>query len=249
MADRYRQRPAAGAPVLRPAVPGAARRAALAPATCGVAPPTTHGCSCDLDSARALGEPGQHSLRSSHRAHPRLLARIARGGDAAVRDHVALFCVDGPREPEEVLARPLEVRPSIRASRLVRPGRTFGRCSCLPRSIDDPAMLAQLIAVLGPNLSWLLPGAAVLVVIVFPMPRRGPNSSSRDVWRGFKYAPRQAVLSRAGGRCEGAVFVAWGRCSSAAVQVDHGFPWSRGGPTVVSNGRRCAPSTTAPRAP
>ena len=99
------------------------------------------------------------------------------------------------------------------------------------------AMVAEVAAILNPNLWWLLPGAAVLAVIAFPMPRRGPSSSVRDVWRGFKYAPRQSVLSRAGGRCEGAAFVAWGRCSSPAVQVDHVFPWSRGGPTVVSNGQ------------
>ena len=99
------------------------------------------------------------------------------------------------------------------------------------------AMLGGMLAVLGPNLWWLVPGATVLAVIVFPMPRRGPNSSTRDVWRGFKYAPRQTVLSRASGRCEGAAFIAWGRCSSPAVQVDHVFPWSRGGPTVVSNGQ------------
>jgi hypothetical protein len=99
------------------------------------------------------------------------------------------------------------------------------------------AMLGGMLAVLGPNLWWLVPGAIALAVIVFPMPRRGPNSSTRDVWRGFKYAPRQTVLSRASGRCEGAAFVAWGRCSSPAVQVDHVFPWSRGGPTVVSNGQ------------
>jgi hypothetical protein len=98
-------------------------------------------------------------------------------------------------------------------------------------------MIAELTAMVGPNLWWLVSGAAILGMIAFPMPRRGPNSSNRDIWRGFKYAPRQTVLSRASGRCEGAAFIAWGRCSAPAVQVDHVFPWSRGGPTVVSNGQ------------
>jgi hypothetical protein len=99
------------------------------------------------------------------------------------------------------------------------------------------AVLGGVLAALGPNLCWLVPGAIALAVLVFPMPRRGPNSSARDGWRLFAYAPRQTILVRAGGRCEGAAFIAWGRCSDPAVQVDHVFPWSRGGPTVVSNGQ------------
>ncbi len=99
------------------------------------------------------------------------------------------------------------------------------------------AMAAEVGAVLGPNLGWLIALVVLLVVVRLPMPRRGPNSSGRDVWRGFKYAARRAVLARAGDRCEGAGFLAWGRCPSAAVEVDHVFPWSRGGPTVVSNGQ------------
>lgn len=98
-------------------------------------------------------------------------------------------------------------------------------------------IVAAAGAILGPNLGWLVPAAVVIVVVAFPMLRRGPNSSSRDVWRGFRHASRQTVLARASGRCEGAAFVAWGRCSSVAVEVDHVFPWSRGGPTVVSNGQ------------
>jgi hypothetical protein len=99
------------------------------------------------------------------------------------------------------------------------------------------AIVTTVGAILGPNLGWIVPAAAVIALVAFPMLRRGPNSSSRDVWRGFRYAPRQTVLARAGGRCEGAALVAWGRCSSPAVEVDHVFPWSRGGPTVVSNGQ------------
>lgn len=98
-------------------------------------------------------------------------------------------------------------------------------------------MIATFAAGVGPNLGWLVAIGVFLVVVRFPMLRRGPNSSSRDVWRGFKYAPRRTVLARADDRCEGAALVAWGRCSSPAVEVDHVFPWSRGGPTVVSNGQ------------
>ena len=72
---------------------------------------------------------------------------------------------------------------------------------------------------------------------VFRMPGRGPNWSQCDPWRGFKYRARATVLERAGGRCEGSVLLAWGRCADAAVEVVHVFPYSKGGPTVVSNGQ------------
>lgn len=98
-------------------------------------------------------------------------------------------------------------------------------------------MVAAFVAGLGPHLGWLIPVAVLLVVARLPMPGRGPNSTTRDAWRGFKYGARGAVFARAGDRCEGAGFLAWGRCSSAAVEVDHVFPWSRGGPTVVPNGQ------------
>ena len=44
-------------------------------------------------------------------------------------------------------------------------------------------------------------------------------------------------MARAGGRCEGAVFLAWGRCPDEATEVDHVYPWSRGGPTIPANGQ------------
>lgn len=100
-----------------------------------------------------------------------------------------------------------------------------------------PAFLTGAVAILGPNLWWLVSGAVLVAIMAFPMPGRGPNASTRDVWRGFKYEARRTILARAGDRCEGAAFAAWGRCSSPAVEVDHVFPWSRGGPTVVSNGQ------------
>ena len=79
----------------------------------------------------------------------------------------------------------------------------------------------------------------VLLVLVFsPLPRRGPRMfQRRDPWRGFKFATRRAVMARAGGRCEAPMILAWGRCHDPATEVDHIYPWSRGGPSVVSNGQ------------
>ncbi|WNM23533.1 HNH endonuclease [Demequina capsici] len=83
----------------------------------------------------------------------------------------------------------------------------------------------------------LVPLLVVGLVVSFPMLGRGPNSSRRDPWRGFKYGARARVLERAGSRCEGSLFWAWGRCPTVAVEADHVFPHSKGGPTVVSNGQ------------
>jgi len=58
-----------------------------------------------------------------------------------------------------------------------------------------------------------------------------------DVLRGFRFDARRIVLGRAGNRCEGPLFVAWGRCQGEAEEVDHVYPWSKGGSTVVSNGQ------------
>jgi hypothetical protein len=44
-------------------------------------------------------------------------------------------------------------------------------------------------------------------------------------------------MSRAVIRCESAAFVFFGRCSSAATEADHIYPWSRGGATVIANGQ------------
>lgn len=33
------------------------------------------------------------------------------------------------------------------------------------------------------------------------------------------------------------MLLAWGRCRAPAVEADHVYPWSRGGPTVLSNGQ------------
>lgn len=86
---------------------------------------------------------------------------------------------------------------------------------------------------------WLALALLLLLIAVlrFPMPGRGPRSSRRDPWRGFKHAARAAVMDRAGGRCEGAQLVFGVRCDRPATDVDHVFPWSKGGPTIASNGQ------------
>ncbi|MGC5076144.1 HNH endonuclease [Agrococcus sp. DT81.2] len=100
----------------------------------------------------------------------------------------------------------------------------------------SPVMNGVLTA-LGPHLWWALPALVLVVILRFPMLGRGPNSSRRDPWPGFKFAPRSTVLERAGGQCEAPVLLMWGRCGDPATEVDHVVPWSRGGPTVASNGQ------------
>lgn len=99
-------------------------------------------------------------------------------------------------------------------------------------------LLAGVWAYAKPNLWWIVPAIAVVIVFTFPMPGRGPKwASQRDPWRGFRFGARAEVYARAGNRCEGAVFFIWGRCSVTASEVDHVFPHSKGGPTVVRNGQ------------
>nr|WP_246454533.1 HNH endonuclease signature motif containing protein [Leucobacter denitrificans] len=79
-------------------------------------------------------------------------------------------------------------------------------------------------------------GLLVIVTIArFPPLGRGSWSSKRDPWRGYRFAARREVFERAGGRCEAAFFVIWGRCREDAVEADHVYPWSKGGATIVSN--------------
>lgn len=99
------------------------------------------------------------------------------------------------------------------------------------------AFISGIWLALEPNLGWIISLVVVGIILVFPLPGRGPNSSRRDVWRGFKYDVRDTVIQWAGRRCEAAAFLVWGRCAADAVDVDHIMRWSRGGPTVVSNGQ------------
>lgn len=96
---------------------------------------------------------------------------------------------------------------------------------------------AYIWQVMGPY-SWLI-GCAIVATIVLraPLPGRAGLNAKRDPWRGFRFAARDRVLARAAGRCEAALFLVWGRCSSPATEVDHVFPWSRRGATIVSNGQ------------
>ena len=101
----------------------------------------------------------------------------------------------------------------------------------------DPALTSLLDGV-RPILPLLIPVGDVLIVLTAPLPGRGPRVlQRRDPWRGFRFGARREVLDCARGRCEGALVLAWGRCRDAASEVDHVYPWSRGGPTVVSNGQ------------
>ena len=50
------------------------------------------------------------------------------------------------------------------------------------------------------------------------------------------YEPRRTILALAGDRCEGSLLLGLGRCRRGATDVDHIYPWSKNGPTIVSNG-------------
>ena len=82
-------------------------------------------------------------------------------------------------------------------------------------------------------------GLIVIVLAVAgaatPLPGRGPTSKKRDSWRSFRYQVRDQVLRNAQHRCEAPEMLVFGRCHRPAHEVDHVYPWSRGGPTVQSN--------------
>lgn len=99
-------------------------------------------------------------------------------------------------------------------------------------------ILWAFVAGIGPVLPQLSLIFAAVLVLTCPIPGRGPRLRQRlDPWRLFKGEPRRTVMDCAGGRCEGPVFFGWGRCPDAATEVDHVYPWSRGGPTMPGNGQ------------
>lgn len=99
-------------------------------------------------------------------------------------------------------------------------------------------ILWAFVAGIRPILPQLSLIFLAVLALTCPIPGRGPRLRQRlDPWRLFKGETRRAVIARAGGRCEGAVFFGWGRCPDAATEVDHVYPWSRGGPTMPGNGQ------------
>jgi hypothetical protein len=57
----------------------------------------------------------------------------------------------------------------------------------------------------------------------------------RDPQRWFDSSQRYLVRSRVG-RCEyGQPFRPWRRCPGRVEQIDHFYPWARGGATAISN--------------
>lgn len=98
--------------------------------------------------------------------------------------------------------------------------------------------LATMLGTIRPMLPPLLGILGALFLLIAPLPGRGPRLIQKhDPWRRFKGDARRQVMSRAGNQCEGSVFFGWGRCSEPAAEVDHIYPWSRGGPTLPSNGQ------------
>ena len=101
----------------------------------------------------------------------------------------------------------------------------------------ESTTLAEAWHVVVPLVPWLVPLLVLVAVATWPMPGRGPRSSRRDEYRSFKFENRRIVMARANGRCEAATFFIWARCRDKATEVDHIYPWSKGGPTIPSNGQ------------
>ena len=99
----------------------------------------------------------------------------------------------------------------------------------------------QAIEPMAPMLVTML---VVGIALAAPFPGRAPHGK-RDPWRSFKYGARREVIERAGERCESQLVLMWGRCGEAATDADHVYPWSKGGPTVVSNGQALCRSHNA----
>jgi hypothetical protein len=119
--------------------------------------------------------------------------------------------------------------------------------------MEAGAALASVLSAFAPAVPWLIGLAVFWVIVAGPLPGRGPGyPRRRDRWRTFRFDSRRLVLERAGHRCESGIFLGWGRCDRPAEEVDHVYPWSKGGATVVSNGQalcrnhNCSKSAMAP---
>jgi len=103
--------------------------------------------------------------------------------------------------------------------------------------IDFGTLLSGILDGIKPFLPILIPIILLIIILSFPLPGRGPGFQRRDPWRSFKFEARRVVMTLAGNRCEGPLLLAWGRCGKPAEEVDHIYPWSKGGATIVSNGQ------------
>jgi hypothetical protein len=103
--------------------------------------------------------------------------------------------------------------------------------------IDWRTSLEPIWHGLHPSLPYVVALWVFVLVLRSPLPGRGPTSRHRDPWRTFRFEARHTVLARAGHRCEAALLVVVGRCRATANEVDHVYPWSKGGATAVPNGQ------------
>lgn len=91
----------------------------------------------------------------------------------------------------------------------------------------DPSLLAPL----------LLVAAAVFAVwLAFNLPMRAPRDVEwRDTRRAFTDSDREWIDTACQHRCENRFLFGLLRCRRRAEQLDHWWPWAKGGPTVRRN--------------
>ena len=106
--------------------------------------------------------------------------------------------------------------------------------------IDWHAALNSMWQGIQPALPYLVP----LIILMSPLPGRGPRSRKRDPWRTFKFDARRSVLARAGNRCEAAALVFILRCPDEAAEVDHVYHGPSAAPRSSATGRPCTRATT-----
>lgn len=85
----------------------------------------------------------------------------------------------------------------------------------------------------NPRSATYIAGAigVVLVAVFF----RSFMPFTKDPVRLFTPEQKKIIHGRAGRRCEH-VSTLMRRCSKPGTQADHVYPWSKGGPTAISNG-------------
>lgn len=75
---------------------------------------------------------------------------------------------------------------------------------------------------------------AVVVLLVFAN-NFHTTSQWRDPQRIYNSEQRAIVKRRAGNRCESRSMFGLMRCRARGEQIDHIYPWSKGGPTTIEN--------------